>query len=147
MKFRCATPIKIRFRDTDALGHVNNAVYLSYLEMGRADYWNRLFGVSDFAKVDFIFAHASIDYRSPAFMGEDLIVHSRVSRIGTKSFDFQCEIREASGGRLVAEAVTTQVMYDYAAGKSKPVPGEVKEKLLAFEGAENVSTSPGRANG
>jgi acyl-CoA thioester hydrolase len=102
--------------------------------MGRAHYWKEVFGIKDYSKVDFILAHVSIDYRSPGYMGETLLVYSKISKLGTKSFDFQYEIRESKTGRLIAEASTTQVMFDYAANRSKPIPTEMREKILTFEG-------------
>jgi len=128
----------VRFRDTDALGHVNNAVYLTYLEIERTHYWKHLFNITDLRKAGFIIAHASIWYRSPAYQGETLLVSGRISRLGTKSFDFEYEIREASSNRLVAEALTTQVMYDYEVQKSIAIPYDIRKTILAFEGEENV---------
>lgn len=135
-----ASSIIVRFRDLDAFGHVNNAVFLSYLEMGRAEYWKQVFGLKDYSKVDFILAHVSIDYRSPAYMGEVLRIYSRISKIGAKSFDFQQEIREAETGRLVAEAVTTQVMYDYKIGRSKPISSDFRMRVSEFEKVSQLDT-------
>ena len=132
-KYKCTAEIEIRFRDTDAFGHVNNAVYLTYLEMARVKYWKEVVGVADFTKADFIFARAVIDFRAPSFVGETLEVHCRVSRLGNKSFDFEYEIRNRESGRLVAEGTTTQVMYDHAARKSKPMPENLRNLLSEFE--------------
>lgn len=137
--FKSTARIEVRFRDTDAFGHVNNAVYLSYIEMGRAHYWKKVFGVEDYSKVKFILAHVSIDFRSPAFMGETLLVHTRVSRLGGKSFDCCYEIRDSASNRLVAEAKSTQVMYDYQSQKSTPIPPEMKETIISFEGANSLN--------
>jgi acyl-CoA thioester hydrolase len=135
--FKSKASIEVRFRDTDAFGHVNNAVYLSYIEMGRAHYWKDVFGLDDYSKVGFILAHVTIDFRSPAYMGETLLVWTRVPRLGTKSFDCQYEIRDKKSNRLIAEETSAQVMFDYSKNLSKPIPDSMKERIAKFEGLIN----------
>jgi hypothetical protein len=83
--FRLAVPIPIRFRDTDAMGHVNNAVYLTYLEVARTAYWQRVFGIRSYSEVDFVLARAEIDYLVPLFVHSDAEVWIRVCEIGGAS--------------------------------------------------------------
>ncbi len=128
-----ATSVHVRFRDTDAMGHVNNAVYSSYLEEARIAYWRELTGLKDFAKVDMILAHVNIDYRSPAFVGETLEVRIGLPRVGGSSFDFSYRIVEKSSGRLVVEALSTQCLYDYSKSRVKRIPVELKEKIAEME--------------
>ena len=86
--FRVVTQVTPRFRDTDAMGHLNNAVYMTYFEMARTAYWRELTGDADYQKVPFILAHTTIDFRSPAFVYETLRVGIRVVRLGNRSFEF-----------------------------------------------------------
>ena len=123
-----------RFRDTDAMGHINNAVYITYLEVGRQAYWARLEGNNDYRSVPFILAGVTCDFRSEANVDEVLEIALRCEWIGTKSFAFRYEIRERASRRLVIEASTVQVCYDYAAKRSFPVPDALRSKLEAFEG-------------
>ncbi len=132
--FRTTVDVQLRFSDTDALGHVNNANYLSYLELARIEYVIRLFGYSDWRQLGFIVARVEIDYRSPAVMGDELVVAVRVSRLGGASFDMEYRITEKKTGRLVAEAKTVQVCFDYAADKVKRLSREFKEKIMGFDG-------------
>jgi len=111
-----------RFRDTDAMGHINNAVYITYLEVARQEYWARLAGTTDYQKVPFILAHVRCDFRSEALMNEVLAIAIRCPWIGSKSFAFAYEIRDQATGRMVVEAETVQVCYDYAAKRSMAVP-------------------------
>ena len=111
---------RVRFRDCDAMGHVNNAVYSTYLEEARIGVLGDLF--------DFILARVEIDFRSELRMGEEVEVRTRCSRIGTKSFDLQHEVA-ASGGRVVAEATSVLVSYDYKLGASVVVPEALRERL------------------
>lgn len=134
-RFRFIQPIQVRFRDMDAMGHVNNAVYLTYLEMARVGYYRNLFGLTRPGDFPFILARVEIDFRSPVLLGEEILVGIRVSSVGNKSFHFEYEIRETETGRLVAEAKSVQVMYDYRKGATMPVPDDFRKRLEEFEGA------------
>jgi acyl-CoA thioester hydrolase len=133
-RWTIVAPLKPRFRDTDAMGHINNAVYVTYIEVARQGYWRAFSREQDYRRVPFILAHVSIDFRSEALVSELLVLAIRCGSIGTKSFSFEYQIREASSGRLVVEASSVQVCYDYEAKRSIPVPDELRQRLEAFEG-------------
>jgi acyl-CoA thioester hydrolase len=131
--FRVHCPIEVRFRDCDAMGHVNNAVYLTYLEQARFAYWNaadigRLAG-----EVSYIIARVEIDFRAPATTGQMLDVAIAVTGLGRTSFSMAYEIRDGEG-RLVATAKSVQVAYDYAAGKAVVLPDAIRQRIREFEG-------------
>lgn len=130
--------IRPRFRDTDAMGHLNNAVYVTYLEVARQTYWERIDPVADYRRVPFILAHVTIDFRSEALVSEVLNMGIRCDWIGSKSFAFAYEIRERSSGRVVVEATTVQVCYDYAAKRSIPMPPDLARQLETLEGRSLV---------
>jgi len=132
--FKVVTPLTPRFRDTDAMGHLNNAVYVTYFEMARTAYWLALTGDRDYQKVPFILAHTTIDFRSPAFVFETLLVGIRVVRLGNRSFEFAYRVAEEQTDRLVCDGRSVQVIFDYAKGESFPMPGDLKAKVRAFEG-------------
>src|SRR5439155_1139440 len=88
-----------RFRDTDAMGHINNAVYITYLEVSRQVYWRRLDAHSDYRRVPFILAHVDIDFRSESLVSEVLEAGLRLEWIGAKSFAFTYRIWEKTSGR------------------------------------------------
>jgi acyl-CoA thioester hydrolase len=125
-----------RFRDTDAMGHINNAVYVTYIEVARQVYWRALSGTPDYRRVPFILANVNIDFRSEALASEVLEIGIRCDWIGTKSFAFAYEIRERTSGRLVVEATSVLVCYDYEARHSLPVPPDLRRQLEAFEGRD-----------
>jgi len=132
--FRLAVPVRPRFRDTDAMGHINNAVYLTYFEIARTEYWGRMTGNPNYQEVPFILAHTSIDFRSPAFVREQLSVGVRVVRIGRSSFECAYRIAEESTDRLVCEGRSVQVIFDYAKEASYPMPDALRAQIRAFEG-------------
>ncbi len=123
-----------RFRDTDAMGHINNAVYVTYLEVARQEYWRALSGNQDYRRVPFILAHVTIDFRSEALMREVLLLCVRCEWVGGKSFAFRYEIREKETARVVVEAASVQVCYDYDLKQSIAVPVELRTSLERFEG-------------
>jgi acyl-CoA thioester hydrolase len=109
----------VRFRDLDAKGHVNNAVYLTYMESARIAFVAR----ASADELPFIIARIEIDFRSPVELGV------RAARFGTKSFDLEYELR--ADGRLVAEAKSVCVGYDYESGETVPIPEAWREQLAA----------------
>jgi acyl-CoA thioester hydrolase len=123
-----------RFRDTDAMGHINNAVYVTYLEVARQEYWRAIAGVPDYRRVPFILAHVTIDFRAEALVNDVLLLGIRCGAVGTKSFTFEYEIREKTSSRLVVEASSVQVCYDYGTKRSMSVPDDLRRQLETFEG-------------
>ena len=111
----------VRFRDLDAMGHVNNAVYMTYMEAARIAYLESL-GAGHHPLQWLILARAEVDFRSPIGPGEQVEVGVRTSRIGRKSFDLEQEVR--ADGRLAAEGRFVLVAYDYETASSRELPPE-----------------------
>ena len=127
-KFRHA--IEVRFRDIDAFHHVNNAVYLTYLEQTRVMY---LRGIELFEPSHtMILARVEVDYRRAVFLGDQLEVWARVAKIGNKSLEFSYEAH--ANGQLCAAARSIHVWYDFEGNQSLAVPPEVRSKLEQYEG-------------
>lgn len=116
----------VRFRDLDGMGHVNNAVFMTYMESARLAYFRAL-GLGRNPLKGLILARAEVDFRSPIELGEEVEVGVRTGRIGTKSFDLEQEVR--ADGRLAAEARFVLVAYDYATAVSRELPAEWRERL------------------
>jgi len=130
--------LDVRFRDCDPMGHVNNAVYLTYLEQARFAHWRGVWGFNleglPEGTPGVILARAEIDYRLPAKYGDVLEVRIGLERIGRTSFTYVYEIADA-GGRMVAEARSVQVMYDYAIRTPVPLSDELRSKLTPETGS------------
>jgi len=127
--------LSVRFRDCDAMGHVNHAVYFTYFEQGRLTFWRELTGApSPHTRV--IIARAECDYRSPAHFGDELEVRVGVGEIGRSSFTLVYEIAQAAGGQLIARGKTVMVSYDYDTRSSTPLP-EATRSLLERLRAES----------
>jgi acyl-CoA thioester hydrolase len=130
--YRYSRAQDVAFRDIDGLGVVNNAVYLTYIETARLGYMVEVLGVRSLDEVGVIVAKVDIDFRSPAGLLETLEVGARIPRVGTKSLDMDHEVRGADG-RLVAEAATVLVSFDYAERLTVPVPDEWRDRIQAYE--------------
>ena len=131
--FRFSTTVEVRWRDLDAMGHVNNAVYFTYLEQARIHYLREVgFVPGAPSGMGFILAEASCQFKSPLQLGERATIRARVSQLRNSSFVFEYRA-EAEDGRLIATARTVQVCYDYQAQRPIPVPGEWREAVIAYE--------------
>jgi acyl-CoA thioester hydrolase len=121
----------VRFSDLDAFGHVNNAVFSMYLEQARLAWFGPYAEGEPMPLRDVILARTEIDFRSPIVSGETVAIGLRPSRVGRKSFEFEFELRV--GDRLVAEAKSVLVGYDYDSGRSVEVPERWRRRLQAAE--------------
>jgi acyl-CoA thioester hydrolase len=127
--FPVVVPIEVRFRDLDALGHVNNAVYLTYLEVARVAYFSRL--QRDWLeKGHFILARAEVDFLRPILLQDPVEVGVRVVRLGRSSFNMEYLVLAA--GEEAARGKTVQVWLE--GGRPAPLPQEVRARIAAVEG-------------
>ena len=118
---------RVRFRDLDPMGHVNNAVFLTYLEQARVAFFSKVGAATGLEDMNMIVARVEIDFKAPVRLGQDVEISVRASRFGTKSFDLDYELRV--NGEIVAVATSVQVAYDYNRREPVPVPAEWREKL------------------
>ena len=128
-----STNIGVRFRDLDAMGHVNNSVFFTYFEQGRIDFSDKVFKISDPSEFKFIMAHVRCDFLIPVKLGHRLTLKIWVNSIGEKSFGYGYKLVERSDESVVfALGESIQVCYDYTENKSIPVPDEMKAKLSTY---------------
>ncbi len=132
-EYRLTAPLVVRFRDLDAFGHVNNAVYATYLEEARVAYLHKVLGRTRPEDYGIIIARVEIDYRSPVVLGDELVAGARVTRLGGASFDMEYKIVEKKSGRLVLDAKSVQVAYDLKEGKVRKLSDEIVDKLREFD--------------
>ncbi len=135
--------IGTRLADTDAMGHVNNAFYLTYVEIARIAYYEQVVGRplplgAHGADEGMILAEIRMTYRTQAYYGETLAVETRVERIGNTSFTMVHRITAPASRygepRLVGVAESVLVSYDYREDKPIPVPDDWRAAIATFEG-------------
>jgi acyl-CoA thioester hydrolase len=116
------------------MGHVNTAVYFTYVEQARFAYWREVTaGGSRETCPTFILARAECDFVRSAVIDEWLEVCLGTTRIGRTSFAMEYEIL-GEDGQIVARAKTVQVMFDYETMKPFPVSDAIRKRLEEYEG-------------
>lgn len=121
------------WRDLDALGHVNNAVYATYFETSRMKYLT-VVSSGETLLYQLILAELTITFKSPAFLGEILEVGVRATELRNSSFIMESQIQERESGRLVAFSRSVLVHYDYSQKRSVPIPAQWREAMASIEG-------------
>ncbi|HEX3464420.1 MAG TPA: thioesterase family protein [Candidatus Elarobacter sp.] len=129
--FRYKLDIRVVFRDIDFYRHVNNAVYITWMETARIDYCKLAFDRPLGAKTNVIMASQSFNYERQAQYDDRLVMGCRTSRLGTKSLDFTYELYR--GDERIGHGLSALVAFDYDANTSVPIPDEWRRKIAAYE--------------
>ncbi len=117
--------IEIRFADIDVMGHVNNAVFLSFFEQGRMAFFKERIGQKwDWKRFGIIVARNEIDYLKPLFLHDEVYIAAEFGKMGNKSFQMLMRIfkRENNAEVDCAKGVVTLVCYDHQQQTTIPVP-------------------------
>jgi acyl-CoA thioester hydrolase len=132
--FKYKTSIETRFADFDMMGHVNNAVYFTYMEIARTKYWKQAIDW-DWEQTGVVIAQASLDYISPVYLKDQISIYVRSSRIGNTSFDLEYLLVKHINGKeeIAAKGKSVCVAFDYASQKPAPIPSKEKNKMIEFE--------------
>jgi len=142
-EYRHRTTLQVRFRDIDAFGHVNNAVFFSYVELARIRYLLDVLQPDEgFDRLPLILARVELDYRSPITFGEDVVVDTRVDRVGGTSFAMRHHMTAGPDSRLAGDVQTVLVTYDYATARPIPVPDGWRRRLAEHERTTFVTDAP-----
>ena len=131
MSFRFSMTQPVRWKDIDAAGVLNNAVYLTLVEQARYRYFEGLGlleGPADFA---FLLGETTARYLAPGKAGMELEVRARTCRLGGKSFDQEYEL--AAGDTLLCR-VRARLVWCDAELRSCAIPDDVRAKIAAYEG-------------
>lgn len=139
--YKFKTPIYIRFSDLDGFGHVNNAVYLTYFEIARTNYWRHIIQW-DWKETNIILGKSEINYLKPLKLNDQIFCYVRTSRIGNSSFDVDyiiVKITESGQEQICTTGQTVCIHYDYKAYKSIAIPEVETKKMMEFEGFKRRS--------
>jgi acyl-CoA thioester hydrolase len=121
-------PVTVRWRDTDALGHVNHVVFLTYLEEARDAFYGQVIG----AEPSYVVVHLEIDMRAEVrYEDRQVVVDVAVDRLGTTSLTTRETIRTAAG-QVAAEARVVTVRWDPVTRQPVPFTGAERERLSAL---------------
>ncbi len=137
LNFKHSISIQVRFKDTDRIGHVNNANYLTYFEQGRVVYFNEVFKQHiNWAKNGFVLARTELNHLLPVYLQDEIYVCTRVSKIGTKSLTIENVLLKLENKMYIecANGLGILVAMDYTTQQSIEVPGLWRTALENYEG-------------
>ena len=123
----------IPFSDVDMMQHVNNVAYIRWCEMLRAEYFARVMKTPINGDRGMIQANIDFTYERELHYREQIAIGIKISRLGTKSWDFSYEIWSESYDRRAAQGITTVVAYDFVHHASIPIPPEWRAAIDAYE--------------
>lgn len=128
--FDHSVDLQIRFNDIDILGHLNNTVYFSFYDTGKAYFFEHMLGGKvDWQRVECVIANVDCAYISPIYFGEEVAVYTRCLSISEKSFRLQQIILEKKTGQLKSACETVMVSYDPVERKTVPLSERYRRAL------------------
>ncbi|MET3979835.1 acyl-CoA thioester hydrolase [Mucilaginibacter sp. UYP25] len=132
--YKYKTDIAIRFSDIDARGHVNNAVYLTYFEVARFNYWRDV-AHWDLKEIGIVVGRSEIHYLKPVTIDDKLVCYVRVVRIGNSSFDVMHVLAKVTerGEEICTTCKTVCISYDYDTNKSIAIDKAGRKKMIDYD--------------
>lgn len=136
-EYRSVTPVQIRFNDIDILGHLNNTVYLSLFDTGKAEYLMEVMkGTIRYDRVESVIANINCSFVNSAFYGEPINIYTRCEEVNDKSFRIHQVMANAETGQVKAVCDTIMVSYDPDEKRSIPVSDAARRNISEYEGKE-----------
>lgn len=124
--------VPVRFRDLDAMGHAHHTLPIIYFEEARAAYWREVAGRPSVGDIDYVLADIRVQFKQRVFYPGMMTVRTGITHLGNASFVMQYELLNEEGV-VMASGESTQVMFDYATGRSRRMPPEVRARIERFE--------------
>lgn len=134
--YNFSLPIQMRWNDLDALGHVNNALFVTYFEIARGYFMTKACPRWNWLKDMFLIANVNVDFKKELLLtANEPKVHMKTTNIGTKSFVLQYAITSKKDGEIIlhASGTTTQIMFDMKTRTTIEIPDWVREGLTSFD--------------
>lgn len=133
--YKYKTAIPTRFNDFDALGHANNAVYLTYFEMARSSYWREIIQW-DWSEMGIIIATAEIQFLKPILLNDEIFAYVRTSHVGNTSFTLEytlVKLNHQGEEEICTVGSTVCVSFDYTINRKAAIPDVYRSRMLEFE--------------
>ena len=133
--FYHSLPVQMRFTDIDMLGHLNNNVYLSFMDLAKVSYFSDVLPEGmDWKSLRAVVVHISCDFYSPSYFNESLEVWTTVTSVSEHSFRMEQRIVHSSTGQTKCIGYTVMAGFDPATAKSIKVDRHWVECVEKFEG-------------
>lgn len=134
--FNHGHPIQVRYNDIDLAGHVNNAVYHEFFDLGRTFYFKEVLGEKPFTyEQNVVIVQSNTTYVKEVFLEDELQILTKIIRFGTKSFDMlQALVANTDEGIvLTTYNITTFVCMNYKLHSPQLIPENWKKKIQKFD--------------
>ena len=122
-------PILVAPPDIDGQGHVNNVVYLRWMQEAATAHWDSRASAELKARVNWVVTRHEIDYKAPAFEGERLVARTWVGEPSGATWERFIEIRRVADDRLLARGRSIYAALDPASGRPRRVDAELRKPL------------------
>lgn len=133
--FKHTMDVQIRFNDIDALGHVNNAVYMEFFDLGKANYFTTANGGPvDWRTANVVVANVNCNYLAPIYFHEPMAVQTQCEYVHERSVKLLQQLINTTTGEVKCQCVVIMVGFDVKNGVSAPISDEWKQCLSAYEG-------------
>lgn len=123
---------KVRFSETDALGHLNNISYYIYMEEARISLLEQIGCSMSTEEWNFIVASTGCDYMSQAYFRQTIHIETTVAKIGNKSVQLDHEMTDAETGKPIARGRSVMVCFNFQTQQSEPLSDLIREKMQAY---------------
>lgn len=135
--FKATLPVQIRFNDIDALGHINNNIYFSFFDLGKANYFEVIKPASvSWIEGMIVLAHIDVDFFSPIYYKEKIVVDTKITKLGDKSGVFLQQIRSVKNDEVKCRCESVFVTYDADTQSSMRIPDVWRSVISQYEGVE-----------
>ncbi|MFO7610694.1 MAG: acyl-CoA thioesterase [Candidatus Krumholzibacteriia bacterium] len=133
-----ALQLTVQPEDIDVLGHVNNVVYLRWVQDAAVAHWEAAAPADARRELFWVVARHEIDYRRPAFVGQEIVVRTWVGHADGRAFDRHTEITRATDGKVLAAARTVWVPMSRTTGRPTDVDDGVRARFSVSGGGEGA---------
>lgn len=132
--FKHIAPIQLRFNDFDALGHVNNSVYLSFFDLGKTSYFMQVLpDVQLNREVGIVIADIHVSFLLPVYPGENVAVETAVFEVGNKSFKLYQQLIDLDTNEVKCICKTVMVCFDAKTKSTRQISPEWRKAMADFE--------------
>ena len=138
--FRFSHRLRVRWSECDPQGIAFNGIFLSWMEVGQAEYFRNigvsLYTLAESNTFDTIMVKVGLEFHAPARLDDEIDLHLRVVRLGDSSFTMECEVHRTGEPTPLARIEAVYVSYDTAQERSRPIPEDIRRLMAQFEEME-----------
>lgn len=136
ISFKHIMPIQLRSDDSDRFGHINNAVYFTFYDLGKTNYIEDVCADVDWEKEAIVVVDIHVSFKSQIYGTDHIAVQTAITSIGTKSFELLQQVINTETNEAKCVCRSIMVTYDLIEHISKPIPENWAKAICSFEGKD-----------